>query len=161
MSTLKGLIAVMASVFAFLAIFPTTTFAQTSGPATTPIFSTGGPGGAEHRVPHDIAFSATPSVSDRTAASTTITNWVNAPMTRLVCVEAFNTSTSARTHLGCVLVNFNADGTPIANANINVPLTSLTTGTYRIVYSYQDSAGFWHQMTNLNDRLVNITATIQ
>lgn len=124
--------------------------------ATTPVYSSGGPSGAAHRMPHDVAFSSGPSMmnnqNNQTVARTTLTNWANTPMTRLVCVEAFQTSSGAKTHLGCLTVHLNTSD--MSSYQFDVPMNMLSSGTHRIVYTYQDAGGFWHQMTNTADKLV-------
>lgn len=92
-------------------------------------------------------------------AKATIANWVNTPMTRLVCAEAFNTVSGAKNHLGCMSLNFGTTSTNMSNINLDVPLMNLPSGTYRLVYTYQDAGGFWHQMTNSSDQLVTTTVT--
>lgn len=147
--TLKKLLSIIALLFAFLWFAP-----SAHAQATSPVYSSGGPSGAAHRMPHDIAFSTTPS-GVQGGVRTTITNWANTPMTRLVCAEAFHTTTNAKTHLGCLTVHLNT--TEKSSYQFDVPTMNLSSGTHRIVYTYQDAGGFWHQMTNTSDKLVRIT----
>lgn len=148
----KIFLSVLASVF-IMAWYTPKAQAQA---ATTPVHSSGGPSGAAHRLPHDIAFSQNPSIVQNTAR-TTLTNWVNNSMKRMVCAEAFNTQSGARARLGCALLSFDV-GT---KHEFNVPLGNLPTGTHRLVYTYQDAGGFWHQVTNTSDRLVATTFTVR
>ena len=75
-------------------------------------------------------------------------NLTNQHISRLVCVEARNTSTGARTHLGCLMVE--VDPTMSGGnwaVQFGAPMYLLGHGTYQVSYNYQASDGTWHLVT--------------
>lgn len=80
-----------------------------------------------------------------------VNNHTNVPQKRLVCVEAFKQSTNAKTHLGCLWVDLAAWGsTGMYAREFNVPLWTLTSGSYTIVYTYQSDDGMWHRVKSIS-----------
>ena len=81
-----------------------------------------------------------------------VDNFSNMPQKRLVCVEAFNVSTNAKTHLGCLwvdLAGFNST-TGMWAAEFDAPTTMLAPGTYTVVYTYQGADGMWNRIKSMN-----------
>ena len=80
-----------------------------------------------------------------------VDNFSSQPQKRLVCVEAFNVSTNAKTHLGCLwvdLASYNSMG--MWAFEFDVPTTWLAPGTYNVVYTYQGADGMWHRIKSIN-----------
>ena len=81
-----------------------------------------------------------------------VDNFAAIPQKRLVCVEAFNVATNAKTHLGCLWVDLAAtnSSTGMWAAEFDVPTTMLSSGTYNVVYTYQGGDGLWHRIKSIN-----------
>lgn len=70
--------------------------------------------------------------------------------TRLVCVEAFKTGSARKYHLGCTQLTFGAHLWGNWGVDFNAPLFWLKkVGTYRVVYTYQDANGGWHNIKSM------------
>lgn len=100
-----------------------------------------------------------------TAWSNSQVNWTRArinnatlmPSNPLVCAEAFRVG-GGKQHLGCLNLNLGANGFTQANwaEEFNVPTSWLVRpGTYRIVYTYQDQLGNWHQIKGVGGENVD------
>jgi hypothetical protein len=80
-----------------------------------------------------------------------VNNHTSMPQKRLVCVEAFNTASNAKTHLGCLWVDLAAWGSEGMYASqFNVPLGMLMPGNYNVVYTYQGDNGAWYRIKSIN-----------
>ena len=83
-----------------------------------------------------------------------VNNNTNVSQKRLVCVEAFNSSSNIKTHLGCLWVDLapmNSGG--MWAMDFNTPTNNLKPGNYRIVYTYQDEGGMWHHIKSINHQV--------
>ena len=81
-----------------------------------------------------------------------VDNFSNMPQKSLVCVEAFNVSTNAKTHLGCLwvdLASYNST-TGMWAAEFDAPTTMLSPGTYNVVYTYQGADGNWNRIKSVS-----------
>ena len=79
-----------------------------------------------------------------------VNNHANVAQKRLVCVEAFKTVTNAKTHLGCLWLDLAAWGsTGMYAMEFNVPLWSLASGSYNVVYTFQSGDGSWNRIKSI------------
>lgn len=82
-----------------------------------------------------------------------VNNFTQVQQKRLVCVEAFQTVTNTKTHLGCLWVDLAPMNSTMADwaFEFDVPQTSmLSAGNYRVVYTYQATDGAWHHVKSIN-----------
>lgn len=79
-----------------------------------------------------------------------VDNFSAVPQKRLVCVEAFNVSTNAKTHLGCLWVDLAGRGGDMWAAEFDAPTNMLSPGTYNVVYTYQAADGSWNRIKSIN-----------
>ena len=81
-----------------------------------------------------------------------VDNFTAVQQKRLVCVEAFNNATNAKTHLGCLWVNLAPMGSTVSDwaFEFDVPTNMLSPGSYNVVYTYQADDGSWHQIKSVN-----------
>lgn len=79
-------------------------------------------------------------------------NFTSAPVSRLVCVEAFNTANNMKTHIGCLKVSADMMNSTMGDwaFEFNAPLDQLTKGSYKVVYTYQGTDGMWHHIKSIN-----------
>lgn len=79
-------------------------------------------------------------------------NFTSAPVSRLVCVEAFNTVSNMKTHIGCLKVSADMMNSTMGDwaFEFNAPLDQLTKGSYKVVYTYQGTDGMWHHIKSIN-----------
>lgn len=92
-----------------------------------------------------------PFVVDSTRAMRArIDNFSTSPQSRLVCVEAFNQATGAKSHLGCLTLDLAAYNSMEAWAvEFDAPTYWLKPGSYRVVYTYQATDGSWHRIKSI------------
>ena len=89
-------------------------------------------------------------VSSTWAMRARIDNFSTSPQSRLVCVEAFNQATGAKSHLGCLTLNLAAYNSMDAwAAEFDAPTYWLKPGNYRVVYTYQAANGSWHRVKSI------------
>ena len=81
-----------------------------------------------------------------------VDNFSDTPQKRLVCVEAFNVATNAKTHLGCLWVDLAAHNSSTGSwaAEFDAPTNMLSSGTYNVVYTYQGGDGMWHRIQSIS-----------
>lgn len=79
-----------------------------------------------------------------------INNHSTVSQNRLVCVEAFNNASGAKTHLGCLWVGTDAMGGTNWAREFNAPTYLLKTGTYTVKYTYKAWDGSWHAIKSVN-----------
>lgn len=86
-----------------------------------------------------------------------INNMTSMPQKRLVCVEAFNNTNNAKTHLGCLWIDLasmnSMDG--MWASEFDAPTGWLAPGSYTVVYTYQDSGGMWHRINSMSGQVQN------
>ena len=119
---------------------------------------------ADHVLPHPLAHSYNPMVvnmNNMNMMQARVENWISSSqMDRLVCVEAINTISGSKNHLGCATLNLDPRGTGVWWREFQTPVNTLPMGTYRITYNYMDR-GMWHQITDTSDKLVNTTIQVK
>lgn len=88
-----------------------------------------------------------------------VDNWTNTQQMKLVCVEA--NKAGMNNHLGCLNVSL----MPKMSTNgdwareFDAPVTGLSSGSYKIMYNYQDDQGRWFPVTAIDGTAVNTTIT--
>lgn len=162
---LKGILGGLVALFV-LAV-PMLVSAQTTTTTTTTTVTTSTTTNPTptHTLPHPLVHSYNPVVKTQTstgmmqpAAQARVDNWTMAKQDKLVCVEADKVG-GTRTHLGCLMVNLAPRGSTdnMWAREFDAPLNTLARGAnYNITYHYHDN-GRWHQVTDMNDKLVNTT----
>lgn len=80
-----------------------------------------------------------------------VNNHTSMHQKRLVCVEAMNNNTKANFHRGCLMVDLAPMGSTTAHwaMEFRAPMAGLPTGTYTVMYNYQDDAGNWHRIKSV------------
>lgn len=93
-----------------------------------------------------------PVVVEKTnAMRARVDNFSTDQQTRLVCVEAFNTVSGQKTHLGCLKVNLDSYNSAGQWAfEFDAPTYWLQMGNYNVVYTYQGTDGAWHHVKSIN-----------
>lgn len=94
-----------------------------------------------------------PVVVEKTQAMRArVDNFTKVQQKRLVCVEAFNKVSNAKTHLGCLWVDLAPMGSTMSDwaFEFDAPTYWLTTGNYNVVYTYQGTDGAWHHVKSIN-----------
>lgn len=92
-----------------------------------------------------------PYVNPDNSMKARVDNFSTMPEKRLVCVEAFNTSSGKQTHLGCLWISldsFNSAG--MWAMDFNAPTHMLGSGSYRVVYNYKGTDEMWHHIKSVN-----------
>lgn len=85
-----------------------------------------------------------------------VDNFSTQPQKRLVCVEAFNTVSNQKNHLGCLRVSldsFNSQGQWAFE--FDAPTHLLSKGTYKVVYTFQGDDGTWHRVQSVNMQILD------
>ncbi|MBX4205693.1 hypothetical protein KW795_00680 [Candidatus Microgenomates bacterium] len=96
------------------------------------------------------------TVSTTRAMRARVDNFAPESKSRLVCVEAFRTSNGAKTHLGCLDIPLAAYKSNDQWAfEFDAPTYWLDSGTYRVVYTYRDDWGKWHQVKSVTLQVTN------
>lgn len=89
-------------------------------------------------------------VSTTGAVRARVDNFSTAPVKRLVCVEAFNNISNAKTHIGCLWVELDSyNSTGMWAKEFDAPTTMLMPGSYRVVYTYQGTDQVWYRVKSL------------
>lgn len=88
-----------------------------------------------------------------------VDNFSHQPVSRLVCVEAFNKANNVKTHLGCLTVNLNGFNSTVGDwaFEFDAPTYLLTPGSYNVVYTYQGTDGSWHRVKSVSMQILDGT----
>lgn len=104
--------------------------------------------------------SQTGMTSNINAVRARVDNWTTNQQMKLVCVEAMKSSGGGN-HLGCLSTNLMSKGSMQGDwaREFDTPLNSLSSGSYTMMYNYQDDQGRWFPVTDLNGDSVSTTVT--
>ena len=91
-----------------------------------------------------------PYVTANKEMTARINNHSMSNQNRLVCVEAWNNASGAKTHLGCLWLGLDGMGGTWWGKEFNAPTYLLKTGSYTVRYTYKASDGFWHTIKSVN-----------
>jgi len=94
-----------------------------------------------------------PVVVEKTQAMRArVDNFTQVQQKRLVCVEAFNKVSNAKTHLGCLWVDLAPMNSTMSDwaFEFDAPTYLLTTGNYNVVYTYQSTDKQWHHIKSID-----------
>lgn len=86
-----------------------------------------------------------------------VDNFTQVQQKRLVCVEAFNKANNAKTHLGCLWVDLAPMGSTMSDwaFEFDAPTYWLTTGNYKVVYTFQGADGGWHHIKSISMQITD------
>ncbi len=134
---------------AFFFVVPNVAFAQMDNTA-----SMNQQGSTYRHAYKPQAVQQQPGMVNSTAMRARVDNFSNTEQHRLVCVEAWKGG--SKTHLGCLQAHTDAMGGQNWSYEFDTPqVSSLSSGTYQIAYSYQEADGSWHGVRSVNMTVQN------
>lgn len=133
---------------------------STGNPGTSNSASAGNSSASAPKNPMTVVHAFNPAVitsgGGASSVRARVNNWTNSHQMKLVCVEALKVG-GGNNHLGCLSVHLMPKMATDGDwaREFDTPVTSLGTGSYRVMYTYQDDKGAWFPVTSLEGGAVN------